>query len=55
VTRRYRGLEVVLDERFLRPRDWPCCGTVQKLGYYRYSPARDRYVRYRAKLRRLRP
>ena len=47
VTRRFRGLEVALDERFTRRRDPLCCGSIQKVTYWRYSRARDRYVRYR--------
>jgi hypothetical protein len=53
-TKRYRGLEVALDERFLRPGDANCCGSIKKVTYWRYSRARDAYVRYASKLRRLR-
>ncbi len=56
VTMRFRGLEVALDERFTRRRDPLCCGSIQKVTYWRYSRARDRYVRYRTvvKYRRVR-
>jgi hypothetical protein len=51
ITRRYRGLEVVLNERFNRPGDPPCCGSISKTTRWRYSRARDRYVRYRWDIR----
>ena len=54
VVRRYRGLEIALDERFLRRGDANCCGTFKKVTYWRYSRARDRYVRYRTVVRRVR-
>ena len=50
--RRYRGKEVVLGESFLREGEPPCCGSVRKLTYWRYSRARDKYVRYRTVVRR---
>ena len=46
MTRRYRGLEVALSERFNRQGDPPCCGSISKTTHWRYSRARDRYVRY---------
>jgi hypothetical protein len=54
IVRRYRGLEIALDERFLRRGDATCCGSIKKVTYWRYSARRDRYVRYRTVLRRLR-
>jgi hypothetical protein len=51
LTRRYRGLEVVLNERFNRRGEPACCGSISKTTYWRYSRARDRYVRYRTVLR----
>ena len=54
ITRRYRGLEIALDERFLRRGDANCCGTFKKVSYWRYSRARDRYVVYRTVVRRVR-
>lgn len=50
VSRRYRGLEVALDERFLRRSDPQCCGSIKKVTYWRYSRGRDRYVRYRTRV-----
>ena len=54
VTRRYRGLEVALDERFQTRSDPPTFGSIKKVTYWRYSTARDRYVHYETKIRRLR-
>jgi hypothetical protein len=53
--RRFRGKEVVLSEVFTRDGDPLCCGTVRKLSYWRYSHARDKYVRYKTKVQRKRP
>jgi hypothetical protein len=53
--RRFRGKEVVLSEVFTRPGDPLCCGTVRKLSYWRYSRARDKYIRYKTKIKRRRP
>jgi hypothetical protein len=50
--RRFRGKEVVLSEVFTRAGDPLCCGTVRKLSYWRYSRARDKYVRYKTKIAR---
>jgi hypothetical protein len=50
---RYRAREVVLTEFFLAESDPACCGSVKKVTYWRYSRGRDKYVRYRTKLRRL--
>jgi hypothetical protein len=50
--RRYRGKEVVLSEIFLREGEPFCCGSVKKLTYWRYSRARDKYLRYRTKVTR---
>ena len=49
---RYRGKEVILSEVFTRSDDPLCCGTVRKLSYWRYSRARDKYVRYKSKVQR---
>jgi hypothetical protein len=54
MVRRYRGLEIALDERFLRRGDANCCGTYKKVSYWRYSGKRDRYVRFRTVVRRVR-
>ena len=53
--RRFRGKEVVLSEVFTRPGDPLCCGTVRKLSYWRYSRSRDKYLRYKTKIKRKRP
>ena len=51
-SRRHRGTELVLVERFLRRADPPCCGSILKTTLLRYSRARDRYVRLRTSVRR---
>jgi len=53
VTKRYRGLEVALDERFLDKNDPECCGSFQKVSYWRYDRGRDRYVAYRSVVKRV--
>jgi hypothetical protein len=53
-----RALDVVLKEQFLRKGEPECCGSIHKTTVYRYSGARDRYVRLSSKLRygkRIRP
>jgi hypothetical protein len=50
--RRYRGKEVVLSEVFLKAGEPLCCGSVKKVTYWRYSRGRDKYVRYRTKVKR---
>jgi hypothetical protein len=51
ITRRFRGLEIAVDERFQRAGDPPNFGSIKKVSYWRYSAARDRYLRYRTVLR----
>ena len=53
-TRRYRGLEVTLDERFSGLTDPGYCGLTQKMTRYRYSGRLDRYVRYQTRIKSLR-
>ena len=53
ISSRYAGLEIAVDERFTRPSDPPSFGSLKKVTYWRYSPARDRYVHYRTVQRRL--
>jgi hypothetical protein len=53
-TRRYRGLELTLDERFLGARDPACCPRTRKVTRWRYSRARDRYIRYQTRVKRIR-
>ena len=53
-SRRYRGLEIVVDERFVREGDPPTFGSIKKVSYYRFSARRGRYVRYASVVRRLR-
>jgi hypothetical protein len=54
IERRFRGREVRLTEGFVRRGDAFCCPSVRKTTYLRYDAARDRYVRYRTRVRRLR-
>jgi hypothetical protein len=52
-TSRYKGLEIALDERFLKSTDLPSFGSLKKVTRYRYSAKRNRYVRYETKTRTL--
>ena len=49
---RFAGREAVLTERFTRSGDAPCCPSVAKHTFYRYSRKLDRYRRYRTAIRR---
>lgn len=51
--RGFRGKELVLSEGWLRRGDSFCCPSVVKRSYYRYDSARDRYGRYKVRLRTL--
>jgi hypothetical protein len=51
---RFRGPEIVVDERFLRRGDPPFFGSIKKLTFWRYVLSRDRYVRYDSQVKRLR-
>ncbi len=53
ISPRRPGLEIALDERFLRKSDPPSFGTFKKVTWWRYDGGRDRYVRYRSKVRRI--
>jgi hypothetical protein len=55
LTRRFAGREVLLREQFLTSADPPCCGSVRKRSFYRYSARRDRYVRYKTTIEPGRP
>jgi hypothetical protein len=52
LSRRYKGKEVRLLEGWAKPTDALCCPTFEKTSLYRYDRARDRYVRYSAKVTR---
>lgn len=47
---RFRGPEILVDERFLAPGDPPFGGSIRKLTFWRYHGGRDRYVRYDARV-----
>ncbi len=51
-TRRFRGNELRLSEGWAKRTDPLCCPTFEKLSFYRYVPARDRFIRYHTELRR---
>ena len=49
--KRSRLLDVRLIEDFQRKGEPSCCGSIHKTTYWRYSAKRDRYVRYRTRVR----
>ena len=51
-TRRFRGNELRLSEGWATPNDALCCPTYEKLSFYRYVKAKDRFVRYHSELKR---
>jgi hypothetical protein len=51
-TRRFRGNELRLSEGWATRTDPLCCPTFEKLSFYRYVPARDRFIRYHTELKR---
>ena len=52
VTSRYRGPEIVIDERFSTATDPPNFGSIKKVTYWRYSAKRDRFLHYKTVIRR---
>jgi hypothetical protein len=54
-SRRFRGVEIALDERFQRRGEPSCCGSIQKVTRWRYSNRADKYVRYRTVVKRRKP
>jgi hypothetical protein len=55
VTKRYRGPEIAIDERFSRAGDPPNFGSIKKITYWRYSPTKDDYVHYKTVVRTIAP
>jgi hypothetical protein len=56
--RKRRGsdaLDVVLSEDFQRRGEPSCCGSIRKTTWWRYSAKRDRYLRYRTRVRYRKP
>jgi hypothetical protein len=51
-TRRFRGNELRLSEGWATRTDALCCPTFEKTSFYRYVPARDRFIRYHTDLTR---
>jgi hypothetical protein len=55
VTKRYRGPEIAIDERFQKPTDPPNFGSIKKVTYWRYSVKRDSYLHYKTVKRTIAP
>jgi hypothetical protein len=53
ISRRFKGPEIAIDERFVRPSDPPGAGSIKKITYWRYSAKRDRYLHFLTLVRRL--
>jgi hypothetical protein len=53
-SRRFPGLEVRLSESYVGLREPLCCPSRRRITFYRFGPGRQRYVRYKSKLVRLR-
>jgi hypothetical protein len=51
-TPRFRGRELRLSEGWVTRTDALCCPTFEKTSFYRYVPARDRFIRYHTDLKR---
>lgn len=51
-TPRFRGKELRLSEGWVTRTDALCCPTFEKTSFYRYVPARDRFIRYHTDLKR---
>jgi hypothetical protein len=52
-THRYRGKEIRLVETYVDRNDAFCCPSFERVTYFRFSRQRDRYVRYRTGVRRI--
>jgi hypothetical protein len=55
ITKRHRGPEIAIDERFTTASDPPSFGSLKKVTYWRYSAKRDKYVRYKTVNKRVAP
>lgn len=53
-TKRFAGLELRTYESYARGNDPGCCPTWERMSYWRFDRANDRYRRYSTKLTRLR-
>jgi hypothetical protein len=53
LTHRYRGKEIRLVETYVDRNDAFCCPSFERLSYFRFARARDKYVRYRTRVRRI--
>jgi hypothetical protein len=52
-TRRHRGKEIRLTETYVDRNDAFCCPSFERVSYFRFARARDTYVRYRTRVRRI--
>jgi hypothetical protein len=50
---RYRGKELLMRETYADRNDAFCCPSFARTTYFRYSPAKDAYVRYRTRVKRI--
>jgi hypothetical protein len=50
---RYRGREIQLGETYVDRNDAFCCPSFRRVTYFRYSAKRQRYVRYRTGVKRI--
>jgi hypothetical protein len=55
ITKRYRGPEIAIDERFTKASDPPSFGSLKKVTRYRYSAKLDKYVRYKTVNKKVAP
>jgi hypothetical protein len=53
LTRRYRGKEIRMSETYVDRNDAFCCPSFERVSYFRFSRPRDRYVRYRTRVERI--
>ena len=49
---RYGGIEIQLDERFARSGESFSCASIRKWSYFRFNEDKDRYVRYKTRVKR---
>jgi hypothetical protein len=54
-TRRFKGTEIILSERFSKKGDPLCCGTYRKTTAWGYDRSRDLYRVYKTRVRKVKP
>jgi hypothetical protein len=52
-THRYRGKEIRLSETYVDRNDALCCPSFKRVSHFRFARARDEYVRYSTRVRRI--